>query len=274
MLLLLLLGSLGLIVLDGEGQLDPLKGRLQQVLQPAVQTLTQTRVAIGETIGSVTGQGALQRRVDDLERELSAVRAENIELQTYKNKITLLEQQLQIDQTYEWRTVAARVVQGSTENGRRVVRISRGTVDGLAVGMAVVAKEGGSPPSLIGVVDKVYAQAADVLLITDYGSTISARTAGTETPTEGLIAGQWQLGSRIKLTDVSRDVPLAVGQYVVTAGLSRGLATETPIAQVPPDVPIGTIISVAQSGQSQSAEVQPFVDPDRVRDVWVVTELR
>ena len=140
--------------------------------------------------------------------------------------------------------------------------------------MAVVAKEGGSPPALIGVVDKVYAQAADVLLMTDYGSTISARTAGTPTPADGLIAGQWQLGSRIRLTDVSREVPLQVGQYIVTAGLSKGLATETPIAQVPPDVPIGTIINVTQSGHSQSAEVQPFVDPDRVRSVWIITGQR
>ncbi|HEY0738065.1 MAG TPA: rod shape-determining protein MreC, partial [Herpetosiphonaceae bacterium] len=161
--------------------------------------------------------------------------------------------------------------QGSTDNGRRIIRISKGKVDGIEAGMAVVSKEGGSPAALIGVVDRVYAQTADVLLITDYGSTISARTAGTETPAEGLIAGQWQLGSRIKLTDVSRDIPLEVGQYIITAGLSKALATDTPIAQVPPDVPIGTIISVDQTGHSQTAEVQPFVDPDRVRNIWVIT---
>lgn len=274
LLLLVLCAALALIVLDGQGYLDPLKGRAQRMLQPIAQTLTQTRVSVGETLGSITGQGALQRRVTDLERQLSALTAENIRLKTYQNKITLLQQQLQINQTYEWQTVAARVVQGSAESGRRVVRINRGTVDGIAVGMAVVGKEGGSPPALIGVIDKVYAQSADILLITDYGSTISAKTAGTEIPADGLIAGQWQLGSRIKMTNVSRDVPLEVNQFVVTAGLSKALATDTPIAQVPPDVPIGTIIAVDKTGHSQSAEVQPFVDPDRVRDVWIVTGQR
>jgi rod shape-determining protein MreC len=271
LLLLLVAIALGLILLDEQGNLDTVKGRAQAILQPVAQTLTQTRISIGETIGSVTGQGTMQRRIDELEREISALREENIKLQTYQNKIGLLEQELQIRQTYNWQTLSATVVQGSTDNGRRIVRIGKGKVDGMQAGMAVVSKEGGSPAALIGVVDRVYAQTADVLLITDYGSTISARTAGTETPAEGLIAGQWQLGSRIKLTDVSRDIPLEVGQYVITAGLSKALATETPIAQVPPDVPIGTIISVDQTGHSQTAEVQPFVDPDRVRSVWVIT---
>lgn len=274
LLLLLLLAALSLIVLDGGGYLDPVKGWLQSRVQPIAQALTQTRISVGETIGSLTGQGALQRRIDQLEREVSALREENIELKTYKNKISLLEQQLQIDETYQWNTVAATVVQSGSESGRRMIRIGRGSVDGLAVGMAVVSKEGGSPAALIGVVERVYAQTAEVLLITDYGSTISAETAGTDLPAEGVIAGQWQLGSRIKMTDVSREVPLAEGQYVVTAGLSRALATDTPVAQVPPDVPIGTIISVKQAGHSQIAEVQPFVDPDRVRNVWVITGLQ
>jgi rod shape-determining protein MreC len=271
LLLLLVALALVLILLDEQGKLDATKGRIQAVLQPVAQMLTQTRISIGETIGSVTGQGTMQRRIDQLEREISTLREENIKLQTYQNKIGLLEQELQIRQTYNWQTLSATVVQGSTDNGRRIVRIGKGTVDGVQAGMAVVSKEGGSPAALIGVIDRVYAQTADVLLITDYGSTISARTAGTETPAEGLIAGQWQLGSRIKLTDVSRDIPLEVGQYIITAGLSKALATDTPIAQVPPDVPIGTIISVDQTGHSQTAEVQPFVDPDRVRNVWVIT---
>lgn len=271
LLLLLIAIALGLIVLDEQGHLDGAKGQIQAVLQPIEQTLTQTRITIGETIGSVTGQGTMQRRIDELEREIATLREDNIRLKTYQNKIGLLEQELQIRQTYSWQTLSATVVQGSTDNGRRIIRISKGKVDGIEAGMAVVSKEGGSPAALIGVVDRVYAQTADVLLITDYGSTISARTAGTETPAEGLIAGQWQLGSRIKLTDVSRDIPLEVGQYIITAGLSKALATDTPIAQVPPDVPIGTIISVDQTGHSQTAEVQPFVDPDRVRNIWVIT---
>jgi len=151
-----------------------------------------------------------------------------------------------------------------------MVRIDRGRVDNLQVGMPVVAKEGGSPAALIGIVDVVYAQTSDILLITDYGSMVSAHTA-QPAPAKGLVVGQWQLGSRIKLVDVDPSIQLAPNDYIVTSGLSKGLATETPIAQVPANIPIGTVIKVDRTNHGQSAEVQPFVDPDRVRAVWVIT---
>ena len=274
LILLLLCGALALIALDQQGWLDPVKSRAQNALLPLTRPLTQTRIAAGNAVGNLTGRSALQAKLEDAERKLSAVTEENIRLKATEHKVKQLEQQLQIQQTYGWKTVDAAVVLGSSDTGRRIVRVNRGKVDGVAVGMAIVAKEGGSPAALIGVVDKVYAQTADVLLIIDYGSTISARTAGTETPADGLVIGQWQVGSRLQLTGVSREVPLQPGQYVVTAGLSKALATDTPIAQVPPDVPIGTIQATDQAGHSQSAEIQPFVDPDRVRNVWVITGLK
>lgn len=274
LILFLILLALVLIVLDGQGVLDPVKSQAQRTLQPLAQTLTQTRLAVRETFGSITGRGAAQQELDTLRRELQAEREKNIQLQTLMYENRQLKQQLQIEQTYGWTTIDAKVVRGSTDNGQRIVRINRGNVDGIEVGMAVVAQEGGSPTSLIGVVDKVYAQNADVLLIIDYGSTISARTAGTETPADGLVTGQWQVGSRLKLSDVSRDAVMQPGHYVVTAGLSKALSTDTPIAQVPADVPIGTILEVKQAGHSQTAEVQPFVNPDRVRNLWVITGLR
>ncbi len=271
LILALLLFALALLVLDEQGLLDPVKGRAQRLLQPITQSLTQTRITVGNVVGSLTPGSAMQQEIDELKRALSAEREKNIQLQALVYENRQLKQQLQIEQTYGWDTVEAVVVQGSTDVGQRMIRINRGKVDGIAAGMAVVSKEGGSPAALIGVVDNVYAQTAEVRLIIDYGSTISARTAGTETPADGLVTGQWQVGSRLKLTGVSREVPLQVGQYVVTAGLSQASATDTPIAQVPKDVPIGTILATAHSGQSQTAEVQPFVDPDRVRNVWVIS---
>lgn len=268
--LTLIFSALLLLMLDNTGLLRPVKSQTQAILRPVERSLTQTRLALRSTIEAILGVRDLRRRVDDLERENSELRQANIRLQSFQAENDQLKIELGVRQTYDWQTLEALVVQTNAENGRRMVRIDRGRVDGMAVGMPVVAKEGGSPAALIGIVDALYAQTADVLLITDYGASISANTT-QPVQARGLVVGQWQLGSRIRLVDVDPDAPLAPGDYVVTSGLSKGLATDTPMAQMLPNIPIGTVTKVDRTNHVQSAEVQPFVDPDRVRNVWVIT---
>jgi rod shape-determining protein MreC len=268
--LLLILGSLLLIALDNRGFLRPVKSQAQVILRPVERAMTQTRLAVGDSIETVRGTSALQRRVAALEQEVSDLRQANLRLQGLQAENDRLKVELGVRQTYEWMTVGAVVVQANAENGRRMIRIDRGRVDGLQLGMPVVAKEGGSPAALIGIVDALYAQTADVLLITDYGSSISAHTT-QPTPAKGLVMGQWQVGDRIKLVDVDPGMPLAPGDYVVTSGLSKEFAIDTPMARVPADIPIGTVTRIDHASHTQSATLQPFVDPDRVRDVWVIT---
>ena len=266
----LIVVALLLIALDNAGLMRPVKGRAQQILAPVEQALTQTRVGIRSRLEILGGTSALQRRIAALEDEVAGLRETNIRLQSLQAENDKLKLELGIRQTYEWETASAAVVQANMENGRRIMRIDRGRGDGIEVGMAVVAKEGGSPAALVGVVDVVYAQTADVLLVTDYGSSISAHTTQPD-PAKGLVLGQWQVGSRIRLVDVDPATRLNVGDYVVTSGLSKGLATEMPMAQIPANIPVGTVISLSRTIHTQSAEVQPFVDPDRVRNVWVIT---
>lgn len=267
---IILVLALVLLVLDGAGVLLPVKSRVQAVLQPSERVLTQVRMNVGTRFSLLFGASELQQRVRDLEREVSALREANIRMQGMQRENNQLKLELGIRQTYDWMTTSAMVVQSNMVNGRRIVRIDQGRVDGIELGMPVVSKEGGSPAALIGIIDSLYAQTADVLLITDYASAISAMTT-QPAPAKGLITGQWQVGSRIKLVDVDPSAGLSIGDYVVTAGLSKGLATDTPIAEVPANIPIGTVMSVDRTNHAQSAEIQPFVDPDRVRNVWVIT---
>jgi rod shape-determining protein MreC len=265
-----MLGSLLLIALDNMGLLRPVKSEAQVVLRPVERALTQTRLAVRGGMEQVLGTPALRHRVTELEQEVSDLLRANLRLQGLQAENDRLKVELGVRQTYEWITEGAVVVQANAENGRRMIRIDRGRVDGIQLGMPVVAKEGGSPAALIGIVDALYAQTADVLLITDYGSSISAHTT-QPTRAKGLVIGQWQVGDRIKLVDVDPVIPLAPGDYVVTSGLSKGFAADTPMARVPADIPIGTVTRVDPTNHTQSAKLQPFVDPDRVRDVWVIT---
>lgn len=270
LVLLLIFLALLLIAFDDTALLRPVKGQVQAILAPLERVLTQTRIGARGALETVLGTSDLRRHVMELEQEVSELREANLRLQGLQTENDQLKVELGVRQTYGWVTTSATVVQSNAENGRRMVRIDRGRVDGIEAGMPVVSKEGGSPAALIGVVDVLYAQTADVLLITDYGSSISAHTTQPNRA-KGLIIGQWQLGTRIKLVDVDPSVPLATNDYVVTSGLSKGLAADTPMAQIPANIPIGQVTEVERTNHVQSAEVLPFVDPDRVRNVWVIT---
>ena len=53
--LLLILGSLLLIALDNRGFLRPVKSQAQVILRPVERAMTQTRLAVGDSIETVRG---------------------------------------------------------------------------------------------------------------------------------------------------------------------------------------------------------------------------
>ncbi len=147
--------------------------------------------------------------------------------------------------------------------------IDAGTSHGIKVGDAVVApiKDGAS---LIGRVDSVVGNYAEVDLITDPQTAVSATVSGTSPSARGLLQvapGSYGLFS---LLDVSPTAHVAVGQTVVTAQQSGRLGSRS---LYPPGLLIGEVSSVQLNDLSSSATIQvtPYVDFTNIQDVFVLT---
>jgi rod shape-determining protein MreC len=136
--------------------------------------------------------------------------------------------------------------------------------------MAVIGQTGDSLSALVGIVESVGPRSADVLMITDFGSQVSARVLHENSSFLGLVQGQWQRGSRLKLEQIERGATVRSGDTVVTAGLTSLLNLPLALATLPPNIPIGSVETVSTAGYGQVAELRPFVDPDQVRYVWVI----
>jgi cell shape-determining protein MreC len=104
-----------LIALDRQGIILPLKGRAQAWLSPAERFLTQTRLSVQSASSTLFRADELSGRVAELEREVSALRQENIRLQSMQAENTRLKVELGVRETYEWMTVTAGVVQANAE---------------------------------------------------------------------------------------------------------------------------------------------------------------
>jgi rod shape-determining protein MreC len=261
--------ALILLIADQAGLLGNTRQRLATWLEPLARPLTSIRQQAEDLTNRQTVE-ELQARVAELEAENSELKSQIIASQALEQENARLRIALDIEQQRGWQLHGAFVSAYTPDEGRRVIMISAGSEDGIEPGMAVIAKEGSSPEALIGVVDAVGPTSSSVLLITDFASTVSAQVYHQGLITHGIIQGRWQIGSRLRLERVERTITLSQGDVVVTAGLTANFSTDLPRAAIPNGIPIGTVEQVETDGYSQSAELQPFVDPDRVRYVWII----
>ncbi|RMD77351.1 MAG: rod shape-determining protein MreC [Chloroflexi bacterium] len=266
----LFLLSVILIVLDRQGVVSPIRLTIREQLQPVISWLTDRRMAFEAWWATPRDVATLQTRVAELEAENAQLRHDVLRLEQAQVENIFLRQQLAMTQAHPWRVLGAEVMVRAPDAARRVMTIARGANDGVQTGMAVIGQQPGNPPALIGVVETVGPHTAEVLLITDISSQLSVRVLQPDGAPLGLLQGQWQRGSRLRVELIDRGTTLRVGEHVVTAGLSGALDLPLDLSAMPAAVPIGFIEAVRQEGQRQIGDIRPFADPDQVRYVWVI----
>jgi|HigsolmetaAR202D_1030399.scaffolds.fasta_scaffold00034_34 Cell shape-determining protein len=272
-LALLLLSVTGvLFVLDYLGIITGARQAATVFLSPITGVVTSSREESFLWLERVNDVPRLSEIVAEQQAQIAALEATVIALQQNQVENVTLRKQLSIREQYNWAAnmIPAEIVARSPDAGRRTMSIALGSEAGVTVGMAVIGQQGSSPPALVGVVEQVTPRISTVLLITDFGSQISARVIHENTSATGIVQGQWQRGSRLRFDQVSRDAQFVIGDVVVTAGLSQQLGIDLPLSAIPAGIPIGTVEATGTSGHTLVAELRPFVDPDQVRDVWVV----
>jgi rod shape-determining protein MreC len=266
----LFLLALILLLLDSARLLDPVRSRAEVVVVPALDQLSQAGRRLGELVSSDNDVGRLQARIRELEAQSAQYQAENIKALAQIQENERLRQQVRLEQERPWQLVGGAVLTFSPEVGRQVLQLGIGSNQGIVNGMAVIAQQGSSPPALIGVVETVSEQRCTVLLITDFNSAISAQVYREQSVINGLLIGRLQRDAALRLEQVDRATPLAAGDILVTASLSSQLAPELPAARVPANIPIGVVDQARIEGNSQEADVRPYIDPGRVDYAWVL----
>ena len=161
--------------------------------------------------------------------------------------------------------VTARVVLASPVVWYSTVNINRGSNDGVSVDDPVVNGDG-----LVGRVVKTVGDAAQVQLLTDPDSGVTARVSETGVP--GIV----QTGTPGNPNDLLlqriplNERPPTVGQRVVSAGIESSKFTSF----FPPGIPIGEITKVDPNelDTSQQVHIKPFADLRDLDIVQVITE--
>lgn len=268
----LAVAMIGLFWLDTSGITRPVHSVADRALSPLAGGTQFVSNGVNDTAGGITAWGSLEAENEQLRQRISQLEADLIALEQARVENEQLRQQLDLETRNPWRTVGAEVLMHSPDAGHRTLTIAAGRASNLEVGMAVLGQTGTGPVALVGVVEAVNDTTATVLLITDLNSRLSTRIIWDGESALGLMQGQWQQGSRLRLEQVNYENVMQPEAIVVSAGLSGNLNLPLPLATLPPDIPIGTLANVRREGTGQVADITPYADPDQVRYVWVIRD--
>lgn len=245
---------------------------------------------VGETLGRVSGYvfipfekginavgGWLRDKKENLE-ELSAAQARSEELQAQVDALTLensrlmqnqyrleeLEDLYALDETYgEYNKVAANIIASDSGNWFNTFVIDKGSRDGIAVDMNVIAGSG-----LVGIVTKVGDNWAQVRSIIDDMSDVSAQVLSTSDLC--FVKGDLQLmeSGMIQIYQL-RDAEgqASIGDTVVTSHVSD---------KYHPGILIGYIneLTLDSNNLTRSGTLTPAVDFEHLHSVLVITDLK
>ena len=212
-----------------------------------------------KTLGEVLEENkALQEQVDELTSQLNNTKLDQYELDSYRELLEL------DDQYAEYEKVAAHVIAKDSGNWFSTFTIDKGSKDGIAKGMNVIAGSG-----LVGIVTDVGPNFAKVRSITDDSSNVSAMVLTTKDNFN--VSGSLQTMNEDKLLPFTelRDEndEVQMGDPVVTSYVSD---------QYQQGILIGYIYSIEENPNNltKSGTITPVVDFQHLREVLVITAIK
>ncbi|MEZ0224785.1 MAG: rod shape-determining protein MreC [Alphaproteobacteria bacterium] len=247
-ILILLAVSLMIVHRTDTVPVEKLRIAMTDAVAPVMSAITRPFETMADSFSGI-------KTMRQLKAENIRLKAENERLQQwydaalkYQAQNKSLQDLLNVKADAALTFVTTRVVSDPGGSFVKSVLLPVGVGDNVGKGNAVMSGRG-----LIGRVTEVGQRSARVLLVTDLNSRIPVIVQNTRT--HAILAGKNT--SLLRLERLPIDSSLSVGQRIVTSGDG---------GQLPPDIPIGTIVEVGPAG----VIVQPLADIETVTYVQVI----
>jgi len=228
------------------------------------------QVAVGAVARNVASIATTIAEIDRLRQENAELRADNDRLEAESRSAAELRREneqltalLQLRTGLAYQTMASSVIARESSEARRAIVIDRGSDDGLAAGMVVIAGGG----ALVGRIADVGPTFAHVVLISDATSTVIGQLLSTTAT--GKVIGQ--LGGALIMQDVDAAAPVTIGEEVFTAGIELQGGIRSPY---PKGLLIGRVVDVTRDPNEvvQTVFLEPAAPLDRLEFLLVITD--
>lgn len=220
-----------------------LLGALSDVEAWMLRSLSGQEVRMSDAAGSLRQTLSAPFRISAVMEENDRLRKENADEAVELARLTSIQDEndelralLEFSERQKTAPVVAHVLARTPEAGTHTILIDRGSDEGIAVDMPVIAENG----VLIGKIFKVERTTALALLLTDTRSRVGAAVQNADR-TQGLVQGERGLSLEMQLIPQNEEVK--TGDLIVTSGIE-------------PLMPKGLVIGRIEDIQTQ--ERNPF----------------
>ncbi len=243
--------------------LSPVKNAVGTVITPMQKGINIVGTSISGKLDTLRSMKRLTQENKHLKEQVSVLSYENKLLLQNKYELDELRQLYELDQKYlDYPKVAARIIDKDTNTWYNVFTIDKGTKDGLAVDMNVLAGNG-----LVGIITECYYNHSKVRAIIDDKSAVWGMFLKTSDTC--VVQGDLKLieEGKIQVDFISKDAEIEDGFEVVTAHTSPKFLQGILIGYV-------SDIRVDSNNMTKTAYLTPVVNFDRLSEVLIITELK
>jgi rod shape-determining protein MreC len=247
------------------GPLHSMQRAVASVLGPLEEGATRALKPARDLVNWVDETFQARGQNNDLRGEVQKLRAQVARAQGAEGQNTQLRKLLGLDRggtLAGYKPVTSRVIGRSPTVWYSSVTIDAGSSSGVQINDPVIDGDG-----LVGRVTDVTHSTAEVDLITDNRSAVSARVLPNGP--DGVAEPEVGNPSSLLLDFIDKNQAVQQGQMVVTAGWSNGTISSA----FPPGIPIGKVsdATVGEQETYQRVHVQPFADLANLQFVQVAT---
>ena len=242
----------------------PFKALANVTVIPLQQGINYIGGWLGDMKDNFSTMQQLRSENESLQDQVDALTTENNYLQEERYEYERLQELYQLDQNYaEYEKTAAHVIGKNSGNWFSTFTIDKGSSDGIAVDMNVLAGSG-----LVGIVTEVGPTWAKVRSIIDDSSNVSGMVLYTSDTC--IVSGDLSLMStgQISFDQMeNNDNVVAVGDQIVTSYISDKYLQ---------GILIGSIseINVDSNNLTRSGYIIPAVDFNNIQEVLVITTIK
>ena len=244
-------------------KMTPVRSAIGNVITPMQNGINKVGAKIAEQIEYINTVKNLVDENKELKKQIEQLSSENKLLQHDKYELENFRKLYDLDGQYEsYPKVTARVVSSGNDNWYNTFIIDKGSDDGLAVNMNVMAGDG-----LVGIITDVNKSYSRVRSIIDDASNV----AGTFLKTSDgcIVSGNLSLMNEgvIEITDIKGTANVKDGYAVVTSQISDKYL---------PGILIGYVKDIKRdsSNITQTGRLMPAADFSKLNMVLVITQVK